>query len=202
MRPSDLNWADMLFDFWFVLVHGDGMEGVVMQWECFETVMIPSSSIVQLGVPTFCLAFASSMHHSASINWAFRFDIWLEMKSRPIFMIYSVHGDGMEGVGVSWEHCETAMRLPSNIEQMWVLMIGLASTLMPSSSCILGAFRFDLGWHAVRFMICSKYMVVARKVLWCHESWTKLLWYLHQSLHRYGCQWLVLIPCQCTIQPG
>ena len=55
-------------------LHSNGMESVVMLWECWYTVTIPPTNLQQVWAPMLWPAFAST-HHSHSTSCFLRFDL-------------------------------------------------------------------------------------------------------------------------------
>ena len=78
---------EMLANFWMVLAHGYGIEGVVtMILECYETIStIPLvRSLTHIWVKSDGIVLTST-HHSSSGSEALSFDLCLEMQSTTSF---------------------------------------------------------------------------------------------------------------------
>ena len=65
--PSYLAWADLLAS--VLAPNGDGIEGVVMVYECYETVFIhPQASLAHVSI-TMIVITTILTHHSSSTSW-------------------------------------------------------------------------------------------------------------------------------------
>jgi hypothetical protein len=73
--PSDLACGQILANLWVVLANGDGMEGVMILWECCGTVSIPPASLKYPWVTIVGLA-STSTHHSSSASGPVCFVSW------------------------------------------------------------------------------------------------------------------------------
>ena len=135
---SDLIGAERLASFWVGLAQNDGMEGVVMLWEC-------------CGPPTK-VPIKSSTSHSYNGSSCFQFDspfffhnwapqIWLVLKGWLTFFGILVHIDGMECNVVLWECCEIGHMTPTSLHQAWVTILGLAPTSTHHSSFVCRLVR-------------------------------------------------------------
>ena len=154
------------------LEQGDGMEGVARLWDYCKTLPMPScmtpTDVVNNGWPCFHLT-----HHFSSTNASFSDLPCARMLTRSWVLIAQCYG--MEGIVMLWDYFETALYPSYKLAETCIPMVVIASASNhPHSSSTSGSLRFGLCWLARHLPGGFLHMLMAWKVLWCHESVLKL----------------------------